>query len=249
MLACACFIWAVAAMCYYARSCVSRPDSCWQCCRGPRLRPMCSTLGRITLTLAIVAFPATTAAAVRMLNCATVDVPATPAALAALDGSPGLARANATTATAPGLLTITLLSSDPFFVCWAGSHREAGVLAIAAIVFFVTGMPCIVFSWLVAPAVYSRCRAANAATKSASAKLPSAKGCLRCAPTEADPILLPVVSDYQPAAWYAGRAIGRCFAHTPLSVDAGTPSSSTSRSSPFSRRSAHFCPPLLPSAS
>lgn len=212
VLAAACGVWTFAAVCYYSRPCVSRPSSLG-CFRQRQCRAVCSTMGRVALTLAIVAFPAATSAGVRMLNCAAVEVPATPAALAALDGSPGLERSNSTTPAAPGLIVVTLLSSDPFFVCWAGSHKEAGVLAVAAIVYFVAGMPLVVLSWLVLPAL-CRCRrrAADAASPDGP---PPPEGCMRCAPTEPDPILAPVVSDYKPEAWCGvlGEEAGRCPRH------------------------------------
>ena len=167
---------------------------------------LCSLLGRVALSLCIVAYPAATTAAVRMLDCVEVAVPQTPATSNALDGAPDITQQ----ATAQKLILLSVLRTNPYFVCWSGSHREAGVLAAAAIAFFVLGFPLTVLAWLVCPALFSRRQGSGSDAprvpkfrSKRSWRRAADRTCIRCAPRgEPDQLFAPVVSDFLPVAWY-----------------------------------------------
>lgn len=167
---------------------------------------LCSLLGRVCLSLCIVAYPAATAAAVRMLDCVEVAVPQTPATSNALDGAPDISQQ----ATAQKLIILSVLRTNPYFVCWSGSHKEAGVLAAAAITFFVLGFPLSVLAWLVCPAIFRRKQGSGSDAPRVpkfrsqhSWRRAADRTCTRCAPRgEPDQLFAPVVSDFLPVAWY-----------------------------------------------
>ena len=197
LLLASCCVWTVAVAAYYLRKpCASA------CSLHRRLRCFnaCTLLGRIAISICLVAFPAATTAAVRLLDCTTVSVPQTPATTSALDGAPDITQA------AQKLIVLSVLRTNPFFVCWSGSHNLAGVYAVTAIGIFVLGFPLTVFAWLALPA----CGREQNLDSIAIPKLRSQRSwqrsadrtCARCAPHEADQMLAPVVSDFLPIAWY-----------------------------------------------
>jgi hypothetical protein len=102
-------------------------------------------LGRGALTLAVILYPTALEHAVSLVDCR--DNVITPSAAAFLDGggaaSFGVTGASATT-------VVSVLSSDPFFVCWSpgSSQRPAGILACIALVAYIASLPCAVWFWL-----------------------------------------------------------------------------------------------------
>ena len=104
----------IGAILYYARGCALRSSA------PPQARAAAGAIGlagRIALTAAVLLYPLASTTALRLLNCETVRMNAV--AAESLDGG---ASAVARTASAgPGALaTVQLLSSNPYFVCWAG---------------------------------------------------------------------------------------------------------------------------------
>ena len=90
--------------------------------------------GRLVMTVAVLLYPTAAGTAFGLLACQIVSVNSL--AVASLDGGGAYA-----TATARALVSVPLLSSDPFYVCYAGSHRPAAYLAVAAVVAVVALLP------------------------------------------------------------------------------------------------------------
>ena len=90
--------------------------------------------GRAALTGAVVLYPTAVTDVSRLLACTTVAVSAR--SLATLDGG-------ASVAVPPGAASVhvTLLSENPYIVCWAGSHAPAGRLAAVMVPLFVVLFP------------------------------------------------------------------------------------------------------------
>ena len=119
----------------------------------PQVGIMASALAAWMLTLAIYAFargraraagslflsgtsllhPTAAGAAFGLLSCQTVVVK--PVAVASLDGGTGYAGAGG------DLVSVPLLFANPFYVCFAGSHRPAAVVAATTIAAFVALFP------------------------------------------------------------------------------------------------------------
>jgi len=118
--------------------------------RAPRATRLRAIVTRVTFTLVVLLFPLVINDALRLLVChpATITV----RTYAALNGD-GRALAGAVTATANDLLTVSLMESNPTFVCYEGQHRAAAAVAVVALV--VVG---VVFP--VASAVWVRLRMA-----------------------------------------------------------------------------------------
>ena len=120
--------WAASAALYYAVPQRRRSSS-----RGAWAGRM---LGRALITLALVLYPTACASAVGLLVCETI--PTNPTALAALDGGGAISSASP---------TVSVLSSNPFFVCWKGSHRAAGGVAAATLLVYVFVLPVLTLVW------------------------------------------------------------------------------------------------------
>lgn len=97
--------------------------------------------GRVALTASLLLYPAASGAAFRLIACSSAVV--TRAALSLLDGGvpfpPALARS---------VVTVSLWSADPNYVCSAGSHRPVAVLALSAIAAYVALLPVLALVWL-----------------------------------------------------------------------------------------------------
>lgn len=129
--------------------------------RNPKLR----RIGGFVLTAALLLMPMATEAAVGLLLCDSVRLKAS--AVAVLDGG-GPAAAGR---SAQELVSISVLNSDPYFVCWAGrcvrgrgchalptvvhasalpscSHHAAALLAACAMAVYIFMLPLCVFVWL-----------------------------------------------------------------------------------------------------
>ena len=154
--------------------------------------------------LALTLYPIATSSAVGLLVCEPISV--THIAAASFDGGPA-ASAN-TAASFTGMITVDVLTNNNYFVCWAGSHRPAGILAIVVLVAYVAAVPVITLFW--AWRVVTQIKAAA----SLQDKVPEVELLSRgIAPVlkreessadpwdSTDPIVLPIVSDYSPSAW------------------------------------------------
>jgi hypothetical protein len=96
------------------------------------------------LTAAVLLLPMAAEASMGLMSCVSVEL--TPGALAVLDGGAALAAKRA----AKEITAVRLLSSDPYFVCWApgGSHAPAGYLSIATFLCYVVTLPVAVFVFI-----------------------------------------------------------------------------------------------------
>lgn len=93
-------------------------------------------LGRVALTAAVVLYPTTVTHVVSLLSCSTAIV--SPSASRLLDGGHSKSAGGAMSVTLP------LLSTNAFYVCWEGSHAPASKVAIVALVIVVVLMPLLV---------------------------------------------------------------------------------------------------------
>lgn len=98
-------------------------------------------LGRGSMTACVVMYPIVASQAMSFLFCEARDLSST--ALATLDGGGSVS-------VPPGAASVSapLLVSNPFFVCWAGSHRPMAYLSIATLIAYTAGLPLVVFVWL-----------------------------------------------------------------------------------------------------
>ena len=167
------------------------------------LRARCC--GRAALTASLLLYPAASGVAFRLLSCSSAAI--TRVALSLLDGGVPFPPAQARS-----LVTVSVWSSDPHYVCWAGSHRLAALLALAAIAAYVALLPVLALVWLwrdsrhrVGPSknagavsdVAARYAEETGVVSGGSAKLILAE--------EADALLSPFLSDkgYFSALWWA----------------------------------------------
>jgi hypothetical protein len=93
------------------------------------------------LTAAVLLLPMAAEASIGLMSCVSVEL--TAGALAPLDGGAALAAK----LSAKQVTIVSLLASDPFFVCWApgGSHAPAGYLSVATFIVYVALLPIAVF--------------------------------------------------------------------------------------------------------
>lgn len=107
---------------------------------------------------ALILFPSAANTSIDLLNCRSVRLAAS--GIAALNGG-AAALAVAVSSRTP--IDVSVLSSNPFFVCWStdGSHRSAGIVASVTLVLFVAFMPSLTLFWAwqaLSPATSSRAR-------------------------------------------------------------------------------------------
>lgn len=95
-------------------------------------------IGKVTLKIAIILYPIVTTKALRLVNCTTVSVVATTAVR--LDGGAKF--------TSVDVVSLPVLTYNPAFVCWSGSHAPMGYLALVVLGVFVAGMPIITLWWM-----------------------------------------------------------------------------------------------------
>jgi hypothetical protein len=152
LMSAALFAWALAVAAYYARPFLQfdttvdvASDSC--CRLRPRKQVVkqfsaaVNLVGRCALVVALVLYSNVAGAAVDLLACRSVSMAAKSAA--ALDGGPSM-----TTVIRGASVSVAVLSSNPFFACWAGSHRAAGMLAGVVLALYVMLMPLVTLMWL-----------------------------------------------------------------------------------------------------
>lgn len=99
-------------------------------------RPL-ALAGAVALRAALLLTPTTARVALELLNC----VPATlsQAGVASLDG--GSSYSGAAQKSKNPSVTAVVLSSDPLYACWAGSHKPAGALAATALFCVFLALP------------------------------------------------------------------------------------------------------------
>lgn len=199
--------------------------------------------GRAALTMALVLYSSSASAAVSLLNCSMVSVSVQ--SLAALDGGTGAAHSSQpTTALGTGVswgasrgtvVAVNVLQKNPYFVCWEGSHRAAGILAAATVVLYIAALPVVLLGWAWRDP-WLRAKLRQPAAEAEDHK-PGPSGCncgrnrkadavqvakfaqdnpfqrvsaAKLLSQDADPIpdrlLLPILGDYVPAAWYTKLA-------------------------------------------
>jgi len=106
-------------------------------------------------------YPQSANAALQLVNC----VPKTDAllAVAALDGGAEVA-AGYVGASNATQVTVSVLASQPGYVCYRGSHAASGALAWVILALFIVGYPLATLAWVLvaapslAPALSSACR-------------------------------------------------------------------------------------------
>jgi hypothetical protein len=96
------------------------------------------------MTGALILHPTTSKAALGLLSCR--EAPVTVNELDSLDG--GDKYRPAAVSSLRDLIMVPLLTSDPKFVCFSGSHMPAGWLAVASIIVYVGALPLVVLAWL-----------------------------------------------------------------------------------------------------
>ena len=103
--------------------------------------------GRTALTVAVVFYSSSASTAVSLLNCPSVSVAV--GSLAALDGGAAVTYAGMTTNDSGRGTTVAVrvLGKNPFFVCWEGSHRAAGILATVTLTLYVAVLPVLLLGW------------------------------------------------------------------------------------------------------
>ena len=95
--------------------------------------------GRITLTIAVMLYPAVANAAFDLMHCESVSMARS--AASALDGGKTfLARLGGSESS----VAVPLLANNPFFVCWEGNHKAAAYVAIAVLLSYSAGLPLVV---------------------------------------------------------------------------------------------------------
>lgn len=181
--------------------------------RAAPLESLLRHLGRAALVVCLIAYPAATLDAVRLVYCPVV--PMSSVAFAALDGgSSSISAAFSGT----GSVSTSLLASDPYYVCWAsgGAHRPVGVLAVISLALYVIALPLVAWVWVWRDAaVRPRATDAGAPSENGGISPPEARALhpdksplVDTAPS--DPLLAPFLADTVPSAWY--------FRHCELAV-------------------------------
>lgn len=181
--------------------------------------------GRFALIGAIVLYPCAAGTSVGLLNCRSVSLAAYGAA--SMDG--GAAAAAASLASGRPV-TVQVLVGNPFFVCWEprGSHRVAAMLAALTLALYVAGLPPLTLWWaspqparnLLCAAISApvRCRRPNHEPEASLVfqgnpmKRPGPP--LESLPVSAfprvDPIIIALLGDYRPEAWFM-KSIDLCL--------------------------------------
>lgn len=121
--------WTAAIVTYYACQC--------RCCGSLRIA------GKVSMTGALLLAPIAIEKAVVLVNCQFATM--TGVAITALDGGDSY---GAKISSSTDLVSLPLLSSDPYYVCFAGQHAIAGIMAIVCLVVYAMGLPLLTFIWL-----------------------------------------------------------------------------------------------------
>ena len=162
------------------------------------LRGRVRFIGRFLATGALLLCPTAAGTALELLSCNRV--PLSSAAVSALDGG------NAYVSSNPReVVSVLLLSSNPDFICFAGSHKPAAWLAIVTVALYISILPFVMLFWL------WRDVALRKMLVDIKHPMPEGLACLRRfrpnlpeIQPAADPHLSPFISDsgYQPHYWW-----------------------------------------------
>lgn len=98
--------------------------------------------GFLAMTIAIIIYPLVATTSLQTLNCIPTSLPLSQLYL--LDGGTSISAS-----AVNGHVVVYLWASDPVFVCFAGSHAPAGVMAAIDLTLFTIGFPILIFRWLV----------------------------------------------------------------------------------------------------
>ena len=182
---------------------------------GFRIRGLLPTAGGIATRAVLLLSPPAVRDALTLLRCAPVDVSST--SCASLDGCSSSIGARGST------VTIGVLASNPYYVCWApgASHIAAGGAAVATIVVVAIIFPLVTFLLLWRRAgcshAYWPTRHSDEGENVASSmvinplrRMSAAAGAppdaaIPVTPTESA-LLSPFLSDYRTDSWYTRHA-------------------------------------------
>lgn len=159
--------WLICSAVYYGRRCFPRGSSGYN---------VASQFGRATLMLALVLYSNSVRTAVSLLVCASIQV--TTRNAADLNGGEEIGDA-ATTAARGATTTVQVYAANPYFVCWAGSHRVAGMLAVITLALYVIALPPMLCMWTLSDPLLRRQRLGE--LDEAKAKLESRNKEIDCA--------------------------------------------------------------------
>lgn len=185
---------------------------------GARASRLLQNAGGVAARAVLLLLPPAARNALSLLNCAPTIVPS--AGCASLNGcSAGHARGRGST------VSVSLLASNSYYVCWAagGAHAAAGALAAATLVVVVAGFSLVtlwaVWRW----ARLSHVRNSHAGDRIGGDKSEAAiavsnpmrelgetplqtRGASAGDTSACLPLLAPFLSDYRPCAWYTRHA-------------------------------------------
>jgi len=120
---------------------------CLACARAQRKQASVwiAIATRILITFTIIMYPAACIVSLRMLSCSPVQL--TRASLLALDGGSSYI-GNMSPTRSVDTTTVQLLNSNPFYICWKGSHQPVGIFAACVVGLYVFAFPVVAFLWL-----------------------------------------------------------------------------------------------------
>lgn len=106
---------------------------------------------RLSMLVALLLHPTISSTALGLVSCQVV--PLTKRALAALDGGSTHFSSSSSTSSSPttsdgSLAPVSLLSSNPFVVCFSSVHLPAGVLAAITLAVYVFCLPVLTLWWI-----------------------------------------------------------------------------------------------------
>lgn len=99
-------------------------------------------IGRLSLIAAVYMHPTIAETAFRLISCSSIVV--SESSLNVLDGGSGSVHVGQN----KNLVSVSVLKSNPYFICLQGQHTRAGYMAIAATVAFVFGLPALTLWWV-----------------------------------------------------------------------------------------------------
>jgi len=95
---------------------------------------------QIMVTLSVYLHPTVSATALGLLNCQLAQL--TRRALAALHGG------DDSSSDDTHVMSVSILASNPFILCFSGAHQSAAAIAIITLIVVVFGLPLLTFVWL-----------------------------------------------------------------------------------------------------
>lgn len=193
---------------------------------GNRALPRLQTIGGVAVRAVLLLIPPAARNALALLNCAPTSLSSS--GCASLDGC----SSDSSSAGGRGsTVSVSLLASNPYYVCWAtgGAHAAAGGLAAVVVLLVIIAFP-LATLWAVwsrgidlrkrsplsgsarvmdggeasaAIAVVNPMRNTSALGPAQDATLSDAG---TSTPPASSPLLGPFISDYRPGAWYTRHA-------------------------------------------